>query len=104
MRKSNADASLKRKPQPPCQVLESLHGLLRPAVDLMDPLRGICGRSSALSSLLHPGLERQHGRLLVRLEMHVLLDTVDVLDGLLNDVAGVAFPGRTLSCACMAEE
>ena len=78
--------------------------LLGTTIGLMVSLGRIGWRGPALAGLLDPRLKRQHGRLLIGLQVDVLLHAVDVLDTPFDDIAGVALSRRTLSGACVSEE
>ena len=71
---------------------------------LASALNGMNCTTSTIPGLLNSCLESQHRGLLVRLEVHILLDTVDVLNALLNKVSGVSLPRGTLAGAGVTEE
>ena len=67
-------------------------------------LRRIGGCRSALAGLLNSRLECQHRWLLVVFEVDILLQTIDVLDALLDEPTGVTFLRRALANTRVAEQ
>ena len=102
--KSKSQVRFDRQLHSPRHVLKSLVSFLGAAVSLMISPGRFGWRRPALANLLDPCLKRQHGRLLIGLQMNIHLHTVDVLDTPLDEVAGVYLSRCTLSGACMAEE
>ena len=74
----NSKVRFNRESHPSGHVVKRLNSFLCPAIGLMITLGGIGQCGSTLPSLLDPRLECQHRGTLVRLEVHILLNAVDV--------------------------
>ena len=104
MRQSTLQMSFQCKLYPPGHVLERLNTLFCSAVGLVIADGRVCRDRFVLPGLPNPRLENYHSRLLVRLEVHVLLNAIDILHTLLNQLGRVTFFGSALSNAGVAKQ
>ena len=104
MRQANSKMCLKAQLDPSGHILESLYTLFCSPICLVVSDWRIRRDSLAPPSLLNSGLTGTHCRLLVSLEMHVLLNTVDVFHTLPDQIRRISFLGRALAGTCVAKQ
>ena len=104
MRQSTPQTSFQCELHPPGHALERLNALFCSAVGLVIADGRVCRDRPVLPGLPNPSLESYHSRFLVRLEVHVLVNAVDILHALLNQIGRATFPGSALSSSGVAKQ